>query len=164
MAYISSIQSAEQVQIELFLALVAEVNKIPNVHIALDAEVDRQRDALAFAIDAVYQQFKQYDWHTALKGLPEKIRAWNTSEDPYVATHKILEFIKHLYEARILQLQQEQETPKEQREQLRSMLQLYSMTVDAILKQAKPGKTVRFSGVSESLLPSWYRNKEYLKK
>ena len=149
-------------QIETFKALVKEVNCIPGVQINLKTEADTQRDSLAFMVDAIYNQFKDTRWPLILKDLPFKVREWNTPPDALKASSSLLSFIRNLYEERVMEMSSNPEITLHEKERLKAILNLYSHCVDCILKNPIPGKPINIAGVSHSLLPEWYKTKQYL--
>ncbi len=149
-------------QIEAFKALVDEVNKIPGIHIDLRSEVDYQRDALAFAVDACYRQFKDSNWQLALKDLPLKVRAWNTPPDATKGSIAVLQLINNFYEYRILQILNDATISAQGRENAKMVYHLYQATIASILSNPPQGKPVSLAGISPSFLPEWYKQKLYL--
>lgn len=155
-------QDPTQIQIESFITLVKEVNCIPGVKISLKEETDLQRDALAFMVDTVYRQFKNDDWPLMMRQLPLKIRMWNTPPDGFNATRHLLKFIQHLVNYRIIEMLEAQDLPDSDKQYITALHNLYQVSTDATLKNAKPGFPIFFGGISYSLLPEWYIQKNYL--
>jgi hypothetical protein len=155
-------QDPTQIQIETFLALVKEVNRIPGVKISLNEETDLQRDALAFVVDTGYRQFKNDDWPLIMNQLPLKIQVWNTPSNAFKATSTLLEFIRHLVEYRILDMLKTPELSDSDKQYIKTLHNLYQASTASTLKNAKPDCPVYIGGVSRSLLPEWYIHKLYL--
>ena len=149
-------------QIETFKALVDEVNCIPGMKIDLKSEMDSQRDSLAFLVNATYNQFKDNHWATILKDLPTTVRMWNTPPDAWKASASLVSFIRNLYEGRVVEMSSKPEITTNEKERMLAILHLYSRSVDSILNNPIPGKPVNISGISHSVLPEWYINKQYL--
>lgn len=151
-----------EAQKSTFIALVKEVNAIPGVVISVSEErEDSQRDALAFIVDSIYLQFKENNWQLVLEQLPFKIHSWNTPPDAFKATSSLLEFIRHLFEFRMLDLLKEPDLSDENKAYIEALSQLYLASIESNLKNAKPGHPVFFGGISRSLLPEWYLEKYY---
>ena len=102
-------------QINAFKALVGEVNHIPGMQINLLNEVDTQRDALAFMVDAVYRQLKNTNWTLVLNDLPIKVREWNTPPDALKASSSLLSFIRNLYEGRVAEIMSKPEVSENEK-------------------------------------------------
>ena len=160
----SSIEAIDPVkfQIETFKALVDEVNCIPGMQIDLKSEMDSQRDSLAFLVNATYDQFKNNHWPIILRDLPLTVKMWNTPPDAWKASSSLILFIRNLYEGRVVEMSSKPEITENERERLMAILHLYSRSVDSILQNPMPGKPVNISGISYSVLPEWYVNKQYL--
>lgn len=160
----TSIEAIDPVkfQIETFKALVDEVNHIPGMRIDLKSESDSQRDSLAFLVNATYNQFKDDHWAVILRDLPATVRSWNTPPDAWKASASLVSFIRNLYEGRVVELSSKPEITESEKERLKAILHLYSRSVDSVLQNPSPGRPVNISGISYSLLPEWYVNRQYL--
>ncbi|MBA3815000.1 MAG: hypothetical protein H0X29_00450 [Parachlamydiaceae bacterium] len=154
-------QNPFQVQIDTFIALVNEVNQIPNITISLNEENDLQRDALAFLVDTIYRQFKNENWPQMMKQLPLKIKDWNTPRNSFKATSSLLKFIQHLVDYRIIEMLKTPELSDSNKEYIKTLHNLYQVSTASILKNAQPDSAVFFGGISKSLLPEWYLRKLY---
>lgn len=154
-------QDPTQIQIESFIALVNEVNCIPGVKISLKEETDLQRDALAFIVDTIYHQFKNDDWPLMMKQLPLKVRMWNTPPNGFKATGDLLKFIQHLVNYRIIDMLEAQDLSDSDKQYIKALHNLYQVSTEATLKNAKPGFPIFFGGISRSLLPEWYIQKRF---
>jgi hypothetical protein len=157
-----SVDSVTTNQVQAFKNLLTEVNKIPNVTISLTAENDRQRDSLAFVVDELYRQFNNSHWQLILQDFVQKVNEWNTAPQTS-PTAEISKFIKHLFEARVVSLLEDNQMTEEQKNTLRHIRELYTISIDAILENTPFGKPVTLAGIPTSFLPAWYQNKLYLK-
>lgn len=163
MTHISSTPDPVAVQINTFVSLVDVVNKIPRVCIDLNASTDRQRDALAFAVNTVYHQFQADDYSTALQGLIQRVQRENNPPDTLKTTRFLRELIQHLYESRIVMLINDENSPYN-REYLESLRALHVCLTEISLKNSNADQPVSFGGIEEFLLPEWYQQRLYLKE
>lgn len=150
-----------KLQVDSFLKLVNAVNEIPRVVINLNGEDDPQRDALAFIVNSVFLQFKEFQPELGLQKLIEKVRSWNTPPASMLATASLLKLINHLFEYRVLELLKS-DLPETEKENAQALHLLYNVAVNSLLQNANPDNPIYIGGIPRVFLPEWYVN-QYIK-